>query len=152
MRAHLIWWVVVAGFVMFVSGPVLAQSPPSVKLPETAVIATQYVSADGCQATGRTVSIGIPNHEYLNLAFKDPRYNISGLSFRELTKVGDSGIRDLKFDPASGAFSFHIFAGGGGTMQCLPIVGCKCVGASGGSYGVEVTAHYKPTTIQHQTK
>ena len=123
-----------------------AYAATTISLPPTAVVDTEYQSAGGCQDTGRTVRFGIPESKYLDLNFKDPRYNIAGISVRETTKVGNSGIRNLKFDPQSGVMAFEIFAGGGGSTQCIPLVGCSCVGASGGSYGVEITAHYATST------
>jgi hypothetical protein len=136
---------------LMTSSSAYAQGPitTTVTIPPTVVLATLYQSADGCQDTGRTVVIGIPTYQYLDQTFKDPKYNIPGLAFRELTKVGNSGIRDLKYE--FGNFSFLIFASGGGSVQCVPFGGCRCTGASGGSYGVEVTAHYKPTTLQLQS-
>jgi hypothetical protein len=122
------------------------QSTNKVSLPQTVVIGNEYQSAGGCQDTGRDVRVGIPNHEYLDLAYKDPHFGIASVSLRETNKVGNSGVRNVAFDPNPGVLSFQIFAGGGGTVQCIPLVGCSCVGASGGSYGVEVTAHYKTNT------
>jgi hypothetical protein len=123
--------------------PNVLASGQTVTIPHTVVIATEYASAGGCQDTGRNVRIGIPNFQLLDLAFHDAGSGISGLSLRETTKVGNSGWRNVHFDPAGGVLSLDLFAGGGGSVQCIPLVGCPCVGSSGGSIGAEVTAHYK---------
>ena len=153
--------ILISGFCGFLIGygastypsKIFANSPLAGKafsLPPTAVIANEYASAGGCQDTGRDVRVGIPNSQFLDLSYKDPVYQIAGVSLRETNKVGNSGVRNVAFDPQVGVLAFQIFAGGGGTTQCLPFVGCSCVGASGGSYGVEVTAHYKSTNIALQ--
>jgi hypothetical protein len=116
----------------------------TVSIPQTVVVGTEYQSAGGCQDTSRNVRIGIPNHEYLDLKYSDPTHHIAGVSLRETNKNGNSGVRNVKFDPQPGVLSFDIFAGGGGTVQCVPLVGCSCTNASGGSYGIEITAHYNP--------
>ncbi len=118
----------------------------SVQLPPTAVIGNEYQSAGGCQDTGRQVQIGIPNVEYLDRSVVDPTWHIQGVTIRETNKVGNSGIRNVSMASAS-VVGFQIFAGGGGSTQCIPFGGCSCVGGSGGSYGVEVTAHYKTATF-----
>ena len=120
-----------------------AATPMAVKIPPTLVIANLYQAAGGCQDTGRNERVGIPNFQLLDLSFKDPTYQIAGLSLTETNKIGNSGVRNVKFDPAKGVLSLDIFAGGGGTVQCPPFIGCQCTGASGGSYGLTVTAHYQ---------
>ena len=120
-----------------------ATKPMAVSIPPTLVVANLYASAGGCQDTSRSERVGIPNFQLLDLAFKDPTYQIAGVSLSEINKIGNSGVRNVKFDPAQGVLALDIFAGGGGTVQCVPFLGCSCTGASGGSYGVEITAHYK---------
>jgi hypothetical protein len=132
-----------AGFVK----PADAPKPPSITrvVPKEVVIASLYQQADGCQDTGRSVRIGIPNPELLDLSQVDSANGgISGISLRTTTKNHNSGWRNVAFDPASGVLALDLFAGGAGTKQCLPFVGCTCVGAEGGSIGAEVTAHYQP--------
>jgi hypothetical protein len=135
------------GTLGIINGRSAAPQVSKVMIPPTLVIGNLYASADGCQDTGRTDRVGIPNSQLLDLSFADPTYKIAGVSLRETTKVGKSGVRNVKFDPAQGVLSLDIFAGGEGTTQCLPFVGCRCVGASGGSYGVEITAHYKSAKL-----
>lgn len=121
----------------------------SASIPQTAVIGNEYQSAGGCQDSGRDVTIGIPNAEYLDKSVTDKVWHIQGVTFRETNKNGNSGIRNVSM-ASQNAIKLNIFAGGGGTVQCLPFVGCSCTGGSGGSYGVEVTAHYKHLTVQLQ--
>lgn len=128
---------------MLVYGRPQTHKTMAVTVPPTLVVANLYQSAGGCQDTGRTERIGIPNYQLLDLGYSDPRYQIAGVSLRETNKVGNSGVRNVKFDPSQGVLSLEIFAGGGGSPEVIPFVGTTCVGASGGSYGVEVTAHYK---------
>lgn len=135
-----------AGMVI-VSGRQADSKINKVAIPPTLVIGNLYASAGGCQDTGRTERVGIPNFQLLNLNYKDPVFGIAGVSLRETTKVGNSGVRNVKFDPAQGVLTLDIFAGGGGTVQCLPFVGCSCTNASGGSYGTEITAHYNATNL-----
>jgi hypothetical protein len=135
----------VAVVVLGLAVALLAQTK-TVKLPSTAVIGNEYASAGGCSDTGHQASIGIPNSEFLDTSIKDPVWHLQGLTFRETNKVGNSGIRNVSMASAS-VVTFQIFAGGGGTTQCVPLVGCSCVGGSGGSYGTEVTAHYKTATF-----
>jgi hypothetical protein len=130
-----------------VSGRQATSKFNKVAVPPTLIIANLYASAGGCQDTGRTERVGIPNFQLLNLTYKDPSFGIAGLSLRETNKVGNSGVRNVKFDPAQGVLTLDIFAGGGGTVQCVPFIGCSCVGASGGSYGTEITAHYNSTNL-----
>jgi hypothetical protein len=63
-------------------------------------------------------------------------------AIRTLSRVGTSGIRNVRIN--SGNLQYEIFAGGGGTKGGgffgVPEF---CAGATGGSQGVEVTAHYK---------
>jgi hypothetical protein len=125
----------------------LAQSKSkTVALPSTAVIGNEYASAGGCSDAGHQASIGIPNSQFLDTSVQDPVWHIQGITFRETNKIGNSGIRNVSMASAS-VVTFQIFAGGGGTTQCIPLVGCSCVGASGGSYGTEVTAHYKTASF-----
>ena len=125
----------------------LAQSKTkTVAIPSTAVIGNEYVSAGGCSDSSREPQIGIPHSELLDTSIQDPVWHIQGVTFRETNKVGNSGIRNVSLS-SSKAIKFQIFAGGGGTTQCAPLLGCSCVGASGGSYGTEVTAHYKAGTV-----
>ena len=114
-------------------------------IPSTAVIGNEYQSAGGCSDTAHEAQIGIPHNELLDLSVQDPVWHIQGITFRETTKVGNSGIRNVSLASAN-VIKFQIFAGGGGTTQCTPF-GCACVGASGGSYGTEVTAHYKAGSV-----
>ena len=141
MKKRILWAsaVLIAG----TAGVVFAQTA---KLPKTAVIGNEYQAADGCQATGRDVQVGIPNAKYLDQSVEDPTWHIKGLTFRGTTKVGDSGVRNVSMASAD-VVKFQIFAGGGGTMECPWLLGCHCLGASGGSYGVEVTAHYVNKTL-----
>ena len=118
----------------------------TVALPSTAVIGNEYASAGGCSDTGHQASVGIPNSQFLDTSVKDPVWHLQGVTFRETNKIGNSGIRNVSMASAS-VVTFQIFAGGGGTTQCVPLIGCSCVGASGGSYGTEVTAHYKTATF-----
>lgn len=135
--------VLVCAVGLFLYAKPQASKPLVVTVPSTLVVANLYQSAGGCQDTGRTERVGIPNFQLLDLGYADPTYKIAGLSLRETNKVGNSGVRNVKFDPSQGVLALDIFAGGGGTTQCPPFLGCSCVGGSGGSYGVEVTAHYK---------
>jgi hypothetical protein len=137
----------VATAVVFLAVALLAQNV--VSLPRTAVIGNEYASAGGCSDTGHEAQIGIPNSKFLDTSVQDSTWHIRGITFRETNKVGNSGIRNVSM-ASTDAVKFQIFAGGGGTMQCVPLVGCSCVGASGGSYGTEVTAHYKSTSFNLQ--
>ena len=121
------------------SGLALAQS----QLPPTVVFDNEYEQAGGCQDTGRQVSVAIPHADQLDLSVVDPTWHIPGITFRATTANGTSGIRNVRVN--SGNLQYEIFAGGGGTKQNIPFKGEVCVGATGGSYGVEVTAHFKPT-------
>jgi hypothetical protein len=134
-------WLLVLLFVAGIATLLLAETA---SLPSTAVIGNEYQSAGGCQDTGRDVQIGIPNSARLDTSVRDNVWHLNGLTFRETNKIGNSGIRNVSMASPS-VVKLQIFAGGGGSTQCLPFVGCSCVGASGGSYGVEVTAHYKST-------
>ena len=119
-----------------------------VQFPTTAVFDNEYQSAGGCQDTGREVSIAIPNAGQLDLSIVDPVWHIPGVTFRETTHVGNSGIRNVAI--SGNILRYQIFAGGGGSYEGWPINGC--VGASGGSYGVEVTAHYRKLPTKPATQ
>jgi hypothetical protein len=139
--------IAVAVVVIGLAVALLAQAKSkSVSLPPTAVIGNEYASAGGCSDTGHEAQIGIPNSQFLDTSVQDPVWHIQGITFRETNKIGNSGIRNVSMGSAS-VVKFQIFAGGGGTMQCVPLVGCSCVNGSGGSYGTEVTAHYKTATF-----
>ena len=128
------------------SSTLVAQT--EVQLPTTVVFDNEYQSAGGCQDTGREVSITIPNADQLDLSIVDPVWHIPGITFRETTHVGNSGIRNVAI--SGNVLRYQIFAGGGGSYQGWPINGC--VGGSGGSYGVEGTAHYKKVPAKTATQ
>ena len=123
---------------MLLSGMAVGQTKTQV--PTAAVFDNEYQSAGGCQDTGREVNVPIPHADELDLSVVDPTWHIPGITFRETTKVGTSGIRNVSISGST--LHYQIFAGGGGSYQGWPVNGC--VNGSGGSYGVEVTAHYKP--------
>lgn len=129
----------------------IAKQPSKPQLPATVVFDNEYQSAGSCQDTGREVNIKIPNADQLDLSVVDPTWHIPGITFRPTTSVGTSGIRNVSVN--GDTLHYQIFAGGGGTYQGWPYNGC--VGGSGGSYGVEVTAHYKQRAVPtrpHQPK
>jgi hypothetical protein len=147
-KSHLGTLLSAVSIVVGLAAVLLAQTK-TVSLPPSAVIGNEYASAGGCSDAGHQASIGIPNSQYLDTSVTDPVWHLQGLTFRETNKVGNSGIRNVSMASAS-VVTFQIFAGGGGTTQCVPLVGCSCVGASGGSYGTEVTAHYKTVSFTRQ--
>lgn len=116
-------------------------SAAQAQLPATVVFDNEYQQAGGCQDTGRQVSVAIPNFDKLDTSVVDPTWHIPGITFRATTANGKSGIRNVRIN--GGNLQYEIFAGGGGTKQGGGLFPEVCVGGTGGSYGVEVTAHYK---------
>ena len=112
------------------------------QLPATQVFDNEYQQAGRCQDTGRQVSVAIPHADQLDMSVIDRTWHIPGITFRPTTANGNSGIRNVRVN--GNQLQYDIFAGGGGSHQTIPFKGDVCVGATGGSYGVEVTAHYKP--------
>lgn len=106
------------------SGLALAQN----QLPAGVVFANEYQSAGGCQDTGREVNIAIPNADRLDLSVEDPTWHIRGTTFRETTRVGNPGIRNVSI--SGNTLRYQVFAGGGGSYEGWPINGC--VNGSGG--------------------
>ena len=98
------------------------------------------------QDTGRQVSITIPHADQLDLSVVDPVWRTAGITFRPTTSNGTSGIRNVSISGET--LRYEIFAGGGGTVESFPFKGSTCVGATGGSEGVEVTAHYTTKSSQ----
>jgi hypothetical protein len=119
--------------------PSTAPAPPTPPpMPARLKIASVYQAADGCQDTGREVAVSIPNADRLDISYNGP---VAGIELVETTKNGNSGYRNIAF--GNGTVTFQLFAGGGGTKQNIPFVGEKCIGASGGSIGEDIYAHYK---------
>ncbi|HZR65458.1 MAG TPA: hypothetical protein VFA85_09950 [Terriglobales bacterium] len=119
--------------------PAVTPVPPLPPLPERVKIASAYQEAGGCQDTARAFAVSIPHVERLNTSLSGP---ISGIELVQTTNNGRSGIRNLAF--GSGSVTFDLFAGGGGSAQHIPwpVDRDVCVGASGGSTGYDVYAHY----------
>jgi hypothetical protein len=112
------------------------------QLPATVVFDNEYQQAGGCQDTGRQVSVKIPNADKLDAAVTDPTWHVPGITFRATTANGTSGIRNVRVN--GDQLQYEIFAGGGGTKAGGSFgIPEFCKDASGGSYGVEVTAYYK---------
>lgn len=117
-----------------------AVTPPASLPPPDVAISDVFHSADGCRSTAQHFSIGIPHHERLDLTYAGV---VSGIEFRESTKVAESGYRNVSF--SGGTLAFDLFANGQGTTQCCcwPIQRCVCLGAGGASVGYKIVAHYQ---------
>ena len=139
-KLNAIRMMVISGFTLCLIGAAQAQDH---QLPATLVFDNEYQQAGGCQDTGRQVSVAIPNASKLDTSVTDPSWHIPGITFRATTANGNSGIRNVRVN--GDQLQYEIFAGGGGTTVGGSFgIPKSCAGATGGSYGVEVTAHYKP--------
>jgi len=119
--------------------PPSASAPPSPPpMPARLKIASVYQAADGCQDTGKDMAVAIPNSDRLDISYNGP---VAGIELVETNRNGVSGYRNIAF--GNGTVTFQLYAGGGGSKQTIPLFGEKCVGATGGSIGEDIYAHYK---------
>lgn len=122
-------------------GAALADEPARIK------IATSYVRADGCHDTTQSFTTQIPNTDRLDRSYHGV---LDGIEVVEIAANNGHAFRNFAFISDGKAITYQLYAKGAGNWVDPPRVfgitagGGTCLGAAGGSEGIEVYARYTP--------
>jgi hypothetical protein len=115
-------------------------------LPTRLKIASNYVQTNGCHDVTTPFTTQVPNVDRLDRSYHGV---VDGLEVVEVTGVNGHAYRNFRWVNNGIAISYELYAKGAGhwvdppKIFGQPIGGGACIGAEGGSEGIEVFAHYQ---------
>jgi hypothetical protein len=115
--------------------------------PNRVKIASNMVTANGCHDTTQTFTTQVPNIDQLDRSFPGV---LSGIEVKEFTGNNGHAYRNFRWVNNGTAISYELYAKGAGhwvdgvNVFGVKIGGGACVGAAGGSEGIDIFAVYKP--------
>jgi hypothetical protein len=134
---------IVAGMLAGAVSPGGAQGGPLVGRVK---IASNYVRADGCHDTTQVFTTQVPAVDRLDRSY---RGELAGIEVVETAANNGHAHRNFTWVNNGSAISYELYAKGAGHWVDPPKVfgvnvgGGACLGAAGGSEGVDIYAHYR---------
>jgi hypothetical protein len=113
-------------------------------LPDTIKLASHFVQANGCHDTSQSFTTEVPNIDRLDRSFHG---ELDGIEVVETAANNGHAYRNFRW--GGNAISYELYARGAGhwvdppKVFGTPIGGGICVGAAGGSEGIDVIGHYR---------